>query len=192
MSQYSAQEIGNKLKNGQIGVMPSDTIYGIFGSALIPDIIEKIYTLRKRDLDKPMIILIDSATQLQNFSIELDNKTKQILEKLWPNPVSVILPCNDHNFFYLHRGTHSLAFRIPKDQRLLEILKISGPLVAPSANIQGQPPATNIKEAKSYFPKDVDFFEEGEITSTQPSTVIEVINGEIKVIRPGAFEIPKI
>ena len=52
------KKIIDQLKNGKIGIIPTDTIYGIMGSALKPEVVEKIYSLRERSKDKPFIILI--------------------------------------------------------------------------------------------------------------------------------------
>ncbi len=71
------------------------------------------------------------------------------------------------------RGTGSIAFRYPKDERLQEILKDTGPLVAPSANPEGMPPATTIEEAKKYFSESVDFYVDGGTRDAKPSSVIQ-------------------
>src|SRR3989344_946084 len=122
------------LKNGGVGILPTDTIYGIVGSALNKQVVERIYKLRRRSQEKPMITLISSLDDLQNFSITLIPEQKEKLNKLWPNPLSIILECKNDEFFYLHRGTNSSAFRMPSDQSLLDLLNSTGPLVAPSAN----------------------------------------------------------
>ncbi|MBI2019830.1 threonylcarbamoyl-AMP synthase [Candidatus Daviesbacteria bacterium] len=191
-------KIVNLLKNGGVGVMPTDTIYGIVGSALLPQTVEKIYQLRKRSLNKPFIILICSLNDLNHFNIKLSAAQKKFLEKIWPNPLSVVLSCQDENFKYLHRGTNSLAFRLPKDKKLLELLKKVGPLVAPSANIAGEKPAANINEAKKYFSDRVDFYYEvarspyldnGHIPSNA-STLVELgKDGSYKIIRQGQFKL---
>src|SRR3989338_11017033 len=92
------------LKQGGIGVLPTDTIYGLVGSALSQRAVKRIYKVRKRNPKKPFIILISSIKDLSHFGIRLDVKTRKFLENLWPGPVSVILACTDKQFFCLHRG----------------------------------------------------------------------------------------
>ncbi len=191
-------QVINNLKNGKVGVMPTDTIYGIVGSALNPKTVEEIYKLRKRSSDKPFIILISSMDDLKKFGISLTAKQKDFLQKNWPNPLSVVLPVSDDSWEYLHRGTKSLAFRMPKNERLLETLGITGPLVAPSANFEGKKPAETIEDARKYFGNKIDFYceaarfsyvDEGKIKS-QPSTLIELLeNGEFKILRQGSFDL---
>ena len=105
------------LLNGGIGVMPTDTIYGIIGRALNEKTVERIYTIRKRMPSKPMIILISSFDDLKLFDVYPNTKTETKLNEIWPGKVSVVLPLENNfaqeKFYYLHRGTNTLAFRLP-------------------------------------------------------------------------------
>lgn len=186
------------LKAGKIGVMPTDTIYGIVGSALNPETVEEIYNLRKREKDKPFIILISSVEDLKKFDVSLTKDQKDFLEKNWPNPLSVILVVNAQKLQYLHRGKNSLAFRMPKNKWLLDILKRVGPLAAPSANLAGVKPAKTIEEAKQYFGDKVCFYtEEGEsnkfsasLIKSKPSTIVQLLDDGTKVVlREGSFKV---
>lgn len=171
------------LKRGGIGVLPTDTLYGLVGSALIPETVKRIYKVRKRDLKKPMIILIDNHKDLDLFGIDVDSKIKTALKKFWPGRVSIIFPCPFKKFKYLHRETQSLAFRLPKNQNLIKILKKTGPLVAPSANPEGLNPALTIKKAKDYFGDKVDFYLDVGERNVPPSKVIKIEQDEIVVLR---------
>ncbi len=173
------------LKEGAIGVIPTDTIYGICTSAFNKKSVEKVYKLRKRNPNKPCIILISSFDDLKKFNVKLNSWQRKILKKLWPGKISVILSCPYKELFYLHRGTNSLSFRFPKDKLILNILKISGPLIAPSANWEGYEPAKNIKEAKKYFKNKVFYLDRGNLIS-KPSTLIDLKNNKIEIIRKGA------
>ena len=174
------------LKDGAIGVIPTDTIYGICAPALDKKAVEKVYKLKKRDPKKPMIILIGSLDDLRKFNIDLNAWQKKILKKVWLGKVSIVLPCLDKKFAYLHKGTKTLAFRLPKKRELLKILSISGPLVAPSANPEGGRPAETIAEAKKYFGKNIFYYGTGKI-SGQPSILIKLQNNKIKIIRKNSM-----
>lgn len=180
-------EVIDVLKNGGIAIIPTDTIYGIVGSALNPQTVERIYKLRKRSLDKPFIILISSIDDLSRFEIILTSTQKEFLKRNWPNPLSVVLPCKNNKFKYLHRGINSLAFRMPKDKKLLELLKKVGPLVAPSANFEGELPAKNIAEARKYFGDQVNLYLDGGIIQSVPSTLVEFREDSIKILRMGVL-----
>jgi len=173
------------LSEGAIGVIPTDTIYGICASALNKKAVEKVYKLRKRNPKKPCIILISTITDLKKFDVKLKNWQRKIFKKIWPSKISVVLPSKSSKFFYLHRGTKTLAFRLPKNKLILEILKISGPLIAPSANFEGKNSAKTINEAKKYFKNKVFYLNRGKLKS-KPSTIIDLTSNKIKIIRKGA------
>jgi L-threonylcarbamoyladenylate synthase len=182
------ESIKKPIKEGAIAVIPTDTIYGIVCSAMNKKSVEKVYKLRKRDAKKPVIILISSIKDLKLFGVKVD-KEKKMIELLWPDKVSVILNCPNKKFEYLHRGTKTLAFRMPEDKDLISLLKATGPLIAPSANFEGKKPAKNIKEAQNYFGSSVDFYIDGGDLKSEPSTIISIISGEIKIIRKGIVKI---
>jgi len=178
------------LKKGKIGVMPTDTIYGIVGLALNQQTVEEIYSLRKRTADKPMIILISSIEDLKKFDIKITKVQTDFLKKIWPNPVSVVLPCPRAELKYLHRGKKSLAFRMPKNEMFLRILKEVGPLVAPSANLEKEKAAEEVEEAKKYFGGKISFYVDGGKLKSKPSTIVRLYkDGTQIVLRQGSYKV---
>ncbi|HRH24822.1 MAG TPA: L-threonylcarbamoyladenylate synthase [Candidatus Paceibacterota bacterium] len=166
-----------------IAVYPTDTIYGILGSALSKRTVSKIYKIKGRDENKPFIILISKIDDLKLFGIKTSAEQNDFLQSVWPGKVSVILPCKSKKFQYLHRGTKSLAFRLPKKKSLKILLEKTGPLVAPSANPQGLAPATTIREAKKYFGEVVDVYVSGGKLEGKSSTLISLLEKEPRVLR---------
>lgn len=175
--------IAKVIKNDGVGVILTDTLYGIIGSAFSKKVVERIYELKGRDENKPFIVLISDITDLKKFGIKITSAQKIFLSKVWPGPVSVILPCKNKKFEYLHRGTKSLAFRLPKKKKLQTLLKKTGPLVAPSANPQGLPPAETITQAKKYFGSKIDFSVSGGRKVGKASTIISLLMGKPELIR---------
>lgn len=163
------------IKNDGIGIIPTDTLYGLVGSAFSKKAIGKIYKLKNRDKSKKLIVLISSVKDLEKFKIKINKEEAKILEKFWPGKVSIIL--ND------------IAFRLPNKKKLINILKKTGPLVAPSANREGDKPAENIKEAKNYFGDNVDFYLSGKRLKNKPSTLIRIKDRDIEVLREGVIKI---
>lgn len=176
----------NLLREGGVGVLATDTIYGLVGSALRSDTVERIYKLRYRESKKPTIVLISSLEELNLFEIKLAEDELGLLSKIWPGKVSVILSCPSDKFKYLHRDSKTLAFRLSKKDTLINILQKTGPLVAPSANPEGLAPAQSIEEARNYFGDKVDFYlDEGRIEGA-PSTLVALENGKVVIKRQGA------
>ena len=98
-------------------------------------------------------------------------------------PVTYIFSCPSKKFEYLHKGTKSLAFRVPKHQKVLEVLERTGPLIAPSANKEGKPPVKNTGEAKKIFGDAVDEYIYFRARAKKPSAIISLVNLIPEVIR---------
>ncbi len=187
------QSVSPTLRHGGIGVLPTDTIYGIVGSVLNKESVLRIYKVRRRNPKKPMIVLVGSMSDLARFGIVLSPKIKKVLKKIWPGAVSVVLdiaaPSAKKKFSYLHRGTGTLAFRMPKLASLRALLQETGPLVAPSANFEGRPSAKTVQEAKKYFGDTVDFYVDTGRRSAKPSTLIKIERDGIVVLRQGSAKV---
>ena len=171
------------IKKDGIGIFPTDTLYGIIGNAFSKHAVERIYMVKGRNKQKPFIILISSINDIKKFGIILNKKQKDYLNIVWPGPVSVILPCKAKKFEYLHRGKNSLAFRLPKKKKVLEFVKKTGPIVAPSANPEGLLPAHTVAEAKDYFGSDMDFYASGGLLDSKPSKIVFLTDTGTKILR---------
>lgn len=177
------QKVIEVLKNGGAGVLPTDTLYGVVASAFSEEAISRIYSLKGRDENKPFIILISSINDLGKFGVKLSEKQKKFLKSVWPGRVSVVLKCALKKFEYLHRGGKTLAFRLPADDALIGLLSKTGPLVAPSANPKGMPPAATATAAKNYFGKKLDFYISGGRREGLPSMVVSLVGKEPRILR---------
>ncbi len=171
------------IKEGKIAVVPTDTIYGVVGLANRPEVVEEIYALKHRSPSKPFIVLISSISQLSQFGIEMDSFVLGQLNKHWPGPVSVVLPCQNEDYQYLHRGEGSVAFRLPKHRKLIKLIEETGPLVAPSANPEGKPPANTANSARAYFGSAVEVYIDGGLIDSTPSKLIKIDHGQVAVLR---------
>ena len=125
------------LKRGGIGVAPTDTLYGLVGRAFSREAVERIYKAKIRTPDKALIVLVSSVEDLKKFGVEISRAKRDFLEKFWPGKVSVILPFKKPGLGYLDRAGGTLAFRLPDKKDLLDAIKETGPLVAPSADPEG-------------------------------------------------------
>lgn len=181
-------ELVKSIKNGGVAVIPTDTLYGIVGQAASSEAVEKIHQLKGRDESKPFIVLISSIDDFSLLDIDLDEASKKLVKKYWPGKVSIVFP----------RASDTLAVRLPEYPKLTDLVKKTGPLVAPSANPEGSPPAKNIQEAINYFGDKVDYYCEaassayvdGGKLEALPSTIISIGDkGEIKILRQGAVRI---
>jgi L-threonylcarbamoyladenylate synthase len=186
---YYAKKIDEKviefLRDGRIGLLPTDTIYGLSASALSKDAVEQVHELKERD-NRPLIVLIANIEQLGKLGINQERAEKA--DKYWPAPISVIFE-SPNIPEWLSMGTASLAVRVPDNFELRNLIKKTGPIVSTSANLRGQEPAKTVKEARKYFGDRLDFYVDAGHLDSQPSTLVKIENNKLKVVRQGAYEI---
>lgn len=164
------------LKDGGIAVIKTDTLYGVVGLANNQHVVDRIYKIKNRDPLKPVVVLLSDASDLGKFGIHMDADLKTITDMYWPGKVSIVLETSDKiELHHIHKGTGGVAFRVPDDAMLRELLQQTGPLIAPSANPEGKAPAKDIATAMEYFGDQVNFYkDDGECINTKPSKLIKV------------------
>ncbi len=173
------------LKAGAIGVMPTDTVYGLVCRAADESAVKHLYSAKSRE-KKPGTVIAASTEQL----IELGIKARYLkaVEHYWPSAISIEIP---NQITYLNQSTGRQAFRVVKGPAvLLKLLKATGPLLTSSANLPGEPPANNLAEAQKYFGESVAFYVDGgDLSERKPSTLIRVVDDAIEIVREGAVKI---
>lgn len=163
------------LSQGKIAVIRTDTLYGIVASAANSAAVDKVYATKGRDYNKSCIVLLSDADASYGHHEELRSAMAMIEPTV---PTSIIINA-EHAPSHLLRENTQLAYRIPNDESLRQFLTRTGPLIAPSANPQGQTPARIVHEAIEYFGDAVDVYVDGgEVpVDTPPSQIIRVHPG---------------
>jgi L-threonylcarbamoyladenylate synthase len=179
----SWEEAAHKLAEGELVVLPTDTLYGVVASATNPKAVAKVYDIRRREHHKPVITLLSDVQDLAIFQIGIPPRTKNVLSKVWPGPVSVIVAVDVPELQYIHRGTNSIAFRVPRKPVLQDLIRKVGPIVAPSANVAGDTPATSAEEAHAFFGDAVWYLDEGPLAGSA-SALVDIRGNEPKILRP--------
>lgn len=155
---------------GSVGILPTDTLYGIVARASDSAAVERLYKLKSRSA-KPGTIIAASVQQLMQLG--LDPRQLNQAQKFWPGPVSVVLDVVNPTLKYLHQGLNTLACRVVELPELAELLQTTGPLITSSANMPGEPPANTTKEAGAYFGNLVDFYiDGGDLSGRSPSKIV--------------------
>lgn len=165
------------LRADKLVVAPTDTIYGLLARADSPRAVDELYRVRQRDRTKSCIILLSSADNIP----ELTTKQRYIYDQLrHERPTTIAARVSPDFMPHLVRTDATLAFRaVPPDTALSELIQLVGPLLAPSANLAGQPPATTVNEATAYFGDQVAVYvDSGEVTGGIPSRIITCTDGD--------------
>ena len=182
----SLKDSAELLLSGAVGVIPTDTVYGLAACASDHASVARLYSLKHRE-NKPGTIIAANVEQLKDLGFAQNSLNS--VSRWWPNPISFVLPAGD-KLAYLHLGRESLALRIPDDKHLKQILLATGPLVTSSANQPGEPEATNVAEAWKYFGNSVDFYVDGgDSTDRLASTIVKFhSDGQLELLRQGAIK----
>lgn len=174
------EDLVSVLQTGGVAVLRTDTLYGLVCQADNEQAVDRIYKLKRRDEAKSPIVLIADQSQLYTPPTA---SMQPALDMMWPGPYSIIMPAPDAPRWII-RDNQSVAFRVPAHDDLRYLLRLTGPLIAPSANFEGDPPALTIEQAIAYFGDTVDIYADGgEVTDTKPSTLLRFADNRFEKLR---------
>jgi len=182
------------LKRGHAIVFPTETLYGLGADALNEAAVEEVFQLKGRDRSNPFPVLVADQEMLHTLVAEIPTTAQRLMDRYWPGPLTLVLPGRRNIPKPLCNPLGGVAVRISSQAIATLLVKGLGrPLTATSANPSGKEPARTLQLAKNYFANRVDVFVDGgTLTSKSGSTVVEVKEDSVKVIREGeisAFEI---
>jgi L-threonylcarbamoyladenylate synthase len=179
-------KVAQALITGSIGVIPTDTVYGVAAQASDQQAVQRLYMLKSRE-NKPGTLIAASIEQLMDLGVK--PRYLKAVEHFWPAAISIVIPLG-FDLPYLHLGKQSLAMRVVAEKNLIKLLTQTGPLLTSSANRPGEPPAVDISEAKAYFGNRVDFYVDGgDMSGKKASTVIRIVDDAVEILRQGAVTI---
>ena len=183
--QFDSSELASKLKKGSLALFPTDTLPALCS---YPKYSKKIWTIKKRPLNKPLILMGGCLEDLFEFvkPCAIEDGLK-MAKNYWPGALTIILPTVGNLSDYLNCNSNYLGFRVPALRLARDFLMQTGPLATTSANISGQSPVKDALEASIQFP-GVPIL--GPVPWPNPtgigSTVIEWKEGEWKILRAGS------
>ena len=186
-SSLSDPELLEMIRGGAIGIIPTDTVYGLVAPALSEQSVQRMYGIKSRER-QPGTTIAASIDQL--LELGFPNDMLLTARKYWPNAVSVEMNASKVST-YLSTGQPVMAARIPNKSDLTALLKVTGPLMTSSANAPQQPTSTSVGMAIDYFGDEVDYYVDGgDLSGRPPSTIIGINTDQtITVYRHGAVEI---
>lgn len=175
------------IENGGVIIFPTDTVYGIGCNPYDANAVKKIYEIKSRRKIKSLPVLASSIEIVKQISI-IDEFTEKIIKKYWPGPLTLILKLKDKNLKKSLNLEDKIAVRIPNSVCTLKLLNKCNLLVGTSANVSGDSSFTDPQECMKNVKNYDVFVDGGTITSKGESTIIEIENEKIHVIREGALK----
>ncbi|MEI0612741.1 L-threonylcarbamoyladenylate synthase [Brachyspira pilosicoli] len=180
--EYAVEEVAKVINNGGVVISPTDTVYGMLADAFNVDAIKRIYSIKEREREKPLLILLKDS---KFINILCEGNIPDIVKAKIPGELTFIMPLKEiikKDFLYLK---NTVALRIPKDDYMEKLLKLTPPLVAPSANPTGYGVIYDGNKLVELYKDKVDLIVNcGTIEKKLPSTLYDCINN--KVLRQGS------
>ena len=189
----TVSETRKVLKTGGIIAFPTDTFYGLGVNPYNRIAVDKIYEIKGRDPEKPLLLLIDSISKLENLVEEPSAACIKLMQTFWPGPLTLLFkpkPSSIHE----NISADLIGIRLPGNPVTRNILSaLDHPLTAPSANISGENPVTTAQQVQDIFGEKVELIlDAGECKGGKPSTVINATNNPARLIRAGEIDFKKI
>jgi len=180
----SIREASKTVISGGVIVYPTETVYGIGANALDEQAILRVFQIKKRPISMPIFLAVSSLEMLDRVA-ELEADDREILERLMPGPVSVLVRRKSIVPNVLTAGSPLVGIRFPDHEVALRIIDAVGPITSSSANRTGSPPPRSVDEVSPEIADRVEMvLDGGKCKFGQPSTLLDLTNR--KIIRPGA------
>ena len=176
------------LGKGEAICFPTETVYGIGVRSDSESAFRHLVELKKRPPEKPFTMMVSSLADVARFGY-VDSRIINVLHSFMPGPLTVLLKARPNLPSYLTLGEETIGLRFPNDEQVCSLIEKAGvPLLVPSANPSGLPPALDAKEAFDYFKGSVKYVIDGPCGATFPSTIVDLSKeGELHVVREGAI-----
>jgi len=184
------ENIITDLNDEKIGIIPTDTIYGIIGIANSLKVKEKIYQIKNRNLSKILVVQVGTNYNLEKIVSEINLNAKKLIDKFFPGPLTLIFNASKEFIQKYNWDVGTIAIRIPNHDLFLTILnEIKEPLFVTSANMSGDTPSNSIQQLKKDFIDKVDFIvNDNNEYSMIPSTIVDVTEDKVRIIREGVID----
>lgn len=180
-------KIADIIKSGEILILPTDTVYGIVSDSTNEDAVKKIYELKKREMSKPLNILVSNKEMIKRVVKEISKWEEKIINKFFPGSLTIIFQKNGIIPDIVTSGLNTVGVRMPNHKMLLELINyLDNPIVATSCNFAGKKEITNAEDAAFKFKDNVKaIVDGGNLKNGIPSTIIELKEDKINILREG-------
>lgn len=183
-------EAAKIIARGGVIAFRTDTFYGLGADPFNAAAVAKVRALKGREENKPILLLLADAGEADRFIADRSAQFEEVARKFWPGPLTIVGRAVADLPPEITAGTGTVGVRVPADSGVRDLVRqCGGALTATSANPSGREPARSAKEVLEYFGNGIDLIVDGgEVTATEPSTVLDVTTLPPRVIREGAIK----
>lgn len=182
------------LRKGGLVVFPTDTFYGVGADPLCPEAIKRIYRIKKREVSKPILIVIPNSHQLETLTTDVSEQARSLIKQFWPGPLTLLFSAHPALPSILVGETGKVGIRIPDHPVALALLhQWGGALTATSANLSGESSPVTTQAMRQSIRTDVDLIlDAGPTVGGQESTIVDLTLKPPRLIRKGRIPFGKI
>ena len=187
INEEEIKKTANAIKEGELVLFPTETVYGIGANGLNEEAVKKIYIAKGRASDNPLILHISNKNMLEQLVEKVDKIEEELIKTFWPGPLTIIFNKKEVVPDIITARLKTVAIRMPENEIARKLIEYANvPIAAPSANISGRPSGTILDDIKDEFYGKVKFMiDGGKVKIGLESTVVRVIDNVIHILRPG-------
>ncbi|MCS7134657.1 MAG: L-threonylcarbamoyladenylate synthase [Candidatus Pacearchaeota archaeon] len=184
----------NIIRKGGLVAFPTETVYGLGADALNPKAVKKIYEVKRRPFDNPLIVHIARKKDLFRLARSVPKEVKILIRNFWPGPLTLILKASKIVPKVTTAGLDTIAIRMPNHKVALDLIKACGkPIAAPSANLSGRPSPTLAQHVIQDLYGKIDLIlDAGPTDIGVESTVLDLSSPTPQILRPGGITFEKL
>ena len=194
VSETDIKEGAGHIRNGGAVAFPTETYYGIGVNPFDEAALARLFALKKRPLNKPLLLIARDERDLDLLAASVPELFRPLMKRWWPGPLTLVFPAREGLSALLTGNTGTIGVRIsshPVARRLVEL--VGGPVTATSANLSGNPPASSANEVARQFDEGLDYIiDGGETPGVLGSTLVGIDGQRLCLIREGAVPADKI
>jgi tRNA threonylcarbamoyl adenosine modification protein (Sua5/YciO/YrdC/YwlC family) len=181
------------LRNGELVVLPTDTVYGLGADAFHPSAVSGLLAAKGRGRDMPPPVLVGTFKAATALIEDLGPSGQELIDQFWPGGLTIVCRATRSLSWDLGDTKGTVAVRMPLHPVALELLKETGPLAVSSANRTGQPAATTVDDAEQQLGDAVSvYLDGGPCTADVPSTIVDLTGSVPRLLRAGAVSVGRL
>ncbi len=185
------EEVASILRGGGLCAFPTETVYGLGADGYNPDAVVKIFNIKRRPPDNPLIMHVSSEEMFEDLTSDVPEIAYRLISLTWPGPLTLVVTKSERVPKEVSAGLPTVAVRCPGHPIPLELINVLGrPIAAPSANISGKPSPTNVNHVIEDLMGLVDVIVDGgETFFGVESTIVDVTTDPPTLLRPGPISV---
>ena len=179
----------DRLQQGGVVAIPTDTVYGIAASLSHPAALDRIYEIKGRRDNQPLPVLVSSPAEIEHIAEKISPDVELLLDIFWPGPLTVVLPARPGMPARVTAGGATIGVRMPNHPLAIEVIaKAGGAVACTSANLSGEPPACDVGEIAASLGARLDLILDGGIAPGGVASTVVAVNGTgLQILREGAI-----